>query len=92
MIWATRLDGSEILINADLIETIEATPDTVVTLIDGTRFIITESPDDCVNRIQHFRSALLRMRDNPDITPGHRATVTHIDPVPDGRPDTKESG
>ena len=67
MIRATRLNDSELLINADLIEVIEATPDTVITLIDGTRFIVRESPDELVDRIQRYRAALLALRDDPVI-------------------------
>jgi flagellar protein FlbD len=36
MILLTRLNGSEVGVNADLIERVEATPDTVLSLIDGT--------------------------------------------------------
>ena len=65
MIRTTRLNDSEIVLNADLIEVIEATPDTVITLIDGTRFVVCEDPDELVYRIQQYRAAVLSMRDNP---------------------------
>jgi len=52
------LNDSEIIVNADLIEVIEATPDTVITLIDGTRFVVRESPDVLIDRIKHYRAAL----------------------------------
>lgn len=67
MIRATRLNDSEIILNADLIEVIEATPDTVITLIDGTRFVVRESPEVLVERIQKYRAALLSLRDAPVI-------------------------
>ena len=67
MIRTTRLNDSEIVVNADLIEVIEATPDTVITLIDGTRFVVRESPDVLIERIQRYRAALLSMRDDPVI-------------------------
>ena len=67
MIRTTRLNDSEIVINADLIEVIEATPDTVITLIDGTRFVVREPPDELVHRIQHYRAGVLRLRDDPII-------------------------
>ena len=67
MIRTTRLNDSELLINADLIETIEATPDTVITLIDGTRFIVCESPDELVDRIQRYRAGLLALRNDPQV-------------------------
>ena len=67
MIRTTRLNDSEIVVNADLIEVIEATPDTVITLIDGTRFVVREGPDELVDRIQRYRAALLSLRDDPRI-------------------------
>lgn len=67
MIRATRLNDSEIIVNADLIELIEATPDTVITLIDGTRYVVLESPDELVGRIQTYRAGILALRDDPVI-------------------------
>ncbi len=77
MIRTTRLNDSEIVLNADLIEVIEATPDTVITLIDGTRFVVREDPDELVYRIQQYRAAVLSMRDNPilDTRPGSSGSV-----------------
>lgn len=60
MIIVTRLNGSEIVINADLIETVEATPDTIVTLVDGTRYVVEESPTDLIDRIKSYRAAVLQ--------------------------------
>ncbi|NNL47224.1 MAG: flagellar FlbD family protein [Acidimicrobiia bacterium] len=76
MIRTTRLNDSEIVINADLIEVIEATPDTVITLIDGTRFVVREAPDELVSRIQRYRAALLSLRDDPVVgAAGSSSTV-----------------
>ena len=60
MIIVTRLNGSEIVVNADLIETVESTPDTIVTLVDGTRYVVEESPSDLIEKIQTYRAAVLR--------------------------------
>lgn len=67
MIQITRLNDSQIIVNCDLIEVIEATPDTVITLIDGTRFVVLESPEELVERIQRYRAGLLSLRDDPII-------------------------
>jgi len=56
MIKVTRLNKSEYFINSDHIETIEATPDTVITLTDGKKYIVTESTDEVMKRIIEFRS------------------------------------
>lgn len=43
MIEVTGLKGKKIVINAEMIETIEETPDTVVTLINGKKYIVSET-------------------------------------------------
>lgn len=75
MIWVTRLDGSEIVINADLIETMEPTPDSVITLVDGTKYLVKESISDIIAKIQDFRAAIVSMADGP-ADPG--ATIHHL--------------
>lgn len=55
MILVTRLDGSELVINVDLILTIERTPDTVLTLTTGDRFMVKESLDEIVSRAVSYR-------------------------------------
>jgi flagellar protein FlbD len=63
MIWVTRLNGTEIVVNADLIETVESTPDTVVTLVDGKKYVVQESTRDLVARIQAYRASILALVD-----------------------------
>ncbi|MDD2480753.1 MAG: flagellar FlbD family protein [Lutispora sp.] len=55
MIKVTRLNGKEYYINFDLIETIEETPDTVLTLRDGKKYVVTETTDEILNRIIDFK-------------------------------------
>jgi flagellar protein FlbD len=50
VISVTRLDGSQLYLNADLIELVEATPDTIVTLTTHRRLVVRESVDDIVAR------------------------------------------
>ena len=69
MIWVTRLNGSEIVVNADLIETVESTPDTVLTLVDGKKYVVQENAADVVGRIQAFRASILRIVDLPAAPP-----------------------
>ena len=59
MILLSRLNGSELGVNADLIERVEANPDTVITLIDGTKFVVAESASEVVARIIDFRARVL---------------------------------
>ena len=48
----------EFVLNAEIIETIEETPDTVVTLTNGKKLIVDESMDDIVRRVMKYRRAL----------------------------------
>ncbi len=59
MIKVTRLNGRELVINAELIVTLEKTPDTVITLIGDKRFLVKESTDQIIEQIVAYRGALL---------------------------------
>ncbi|HOL73563.1 MAG TPA: flagellar FlbD family protein [Bryobacteraceae bacterium] len=55
MIRLTRLNHGPFLLNSDLIEHIEITPDTVITLTNGHQFMVREEADEVVRRIVEFR-------------------------------------
>lgn len=55
MIKLTRLNGTVILINENFIELAEETPDTVVTMENGHRYLVQEKLDDIVTMIKDFR-------------------------------------
>lgn len=55
MIKVTRLDHSELVVNAELIETIEATPDTVITLTGGKKLVVSEDVEEVVRRVMEYR-------------------------------------
>ncbi len=59
MIAVHRLRGEPMFLNADLVESIEATPDTVLTLVDGRRIVVADSPDEVADRIIEFRASIL---------------------------------
>lgn len=56
MIEVTRLNGKALVLNADLIECVEATPDTLVSLTTGRKIMVTESVDDVVRRAIEYRA------------------------------------
>jgi len=58
LIEVTRLRGSKFVINADLIETIEATPDTVITLVNGHRYVVEEPVDKVVDLIVSYHKRI----------------------------------
>jgi flagellar protein FlbD len=58
MIKVTRLNGRRFCINPHQIETIEATPDTVITLMSGQRYVVRESVDKVIELIVEYRRRL----------------------------------
>ncbi len=59
MITITRLDHTQVVLNAELIVTIESTPDTLVTLNTGHQFLVRESVGDVVARVVEYRRQLI---------------------------------
>ncbi len=59
MIALTRLNHVPLVVNSDLIEHIEVTPDTVVALTTGQKFLVLESAEEVIERILNFRRRLL---------------------------------
>lgn len=55
MIPLHRLHNQEFVLNADLIETIEATPDTLITLTDGKKLLVLDTIADIVERVVGYR-------------------------------------
>lgn len=55
MITVSRLDGTEIVVNAELILFVEATPDTVLSMLDGGKLVVRESTDEVVERVIAYR-------------------------------------
>jgi len=60
MIKVTKLNGSPIHINAELIETIAATPDTVITLTNGTKLIVEEPVERVVEEVIRYHRLINR--------------------------------
>jgi flagellar protein FlbD len=55
MITVTRLDKRVVVINTDLIKMIEATPDSIITLINGDTIIVRDSVDDLVRKAIEYQ-------------------------------------
>lgn len=61
MIKVTRLRArEELVLNAELIETVESTPDTVVTLTTGHKIIVQETPEEIIRRVVEYKRAIHR--------------------------------
>ena len=58
MIEITKLNGAKMLVNTSLIETVEETPDTVITLTSGKKIIVKESRQDVKNLVKLARKEI----------------------------------
>ena len=58
MITVTRLNKSQVVVNADMIKTLEATPDTVITLDNDEKFIVSDPVDVIIEMIVTYRRRL----------------------------------
>ncbi len=59
MIQLTRLNGIPIVLNSDLLKTAEASPDTMLTLINGEKIIVREPCEEVAERVLAYRARLL---------------------------------
>ncbi|MCS7263431.1 MAG: flagellar FlbD family protein [Armatimonadetes bacterium] len=59
MILVHRLDGAPFYLNAELVETIESTPDTVIVLVNGHKYIVREPTEEVIARILNYRRFLV---------------------------------
>lgn len=80
MIVVTRLNDSRFAINPDLIERIHATPDTTIVLIDGAKYIVTESMDEVIEMIARYRARVI------GLARGYKAMDERRDDPPAGHP------
>lgn len=55
MISVTRINGKPMIINAELIEFIESTPDTVITTISGKKIMVADTIDEVIDRVLEYR-------------------------------------
>ncbi|MEV7618588.1 flagellar FlbD family protein [Microbacterium sp. NPDC089321] len=59
MIVVTRLNLSRFAVNPDLIERVQASPDTTIVMVDGARFVVRETMDELIAQITAFRASVL---------------------------------
>ncbi len=63
MIKVTRLGGHELVVNANLIRFVEATPDTILSLTTGEKVVVQEDVDEVIRRCIEYGRALRSMAD-----------------------------
>jgi flagellar protein FlbD len=62
MVELTRLNNKKIYINCDLIEFIEPTPDTVITLISGNKIVVSETIEEVVEKVVQYKRKIFTNR------------------------------
>jgi flagellar protein FlbD len=71
VIIVTRLNGAAFALNPDLIERADVTPDTIVTLVDGTKYVIAEHLDQLIRLIRDYRASVIAAANAQDCSPFH---------------------
>ena len=67
VIIVRRLTDQPFAVNPDLIERVECTPDTILVLVDGTRYIVRESLAEIVDLVREFRTSVVAGALNPPV-------------------------
>ena len=84
MITVTRLNSDAFALNPDLIERVEATPDTVITLVDGTKYVVRESVEEIVYRVREAKASVIALSHAIDHgSPASATPVLRVVPGPD---------
>ena len=82
MITLTRLTGSRFALNPDLIERVDRTPDTVITLVDATKYLVRESLDEVVTAVLEYRAQVLAAASAFEQVDGSAARRVRLSAVP----------
>lgn len=95
MITLSRLSGSVFLLNADLIERVDSTPDTVITLVDGKKYVVAQTLTEVLDAVVAYRAEIVSIGSlldaaRPAVTPPRSRRETKLSPVPD--PDRRSGG
>ncbi len=65
MVELTRFQNQKIIINADLIEFVETTPDTVITTTTGKKILVRETAKEVVAKVIAYKREILKFRNRP---------------------------
>jgi flagellar protein FlbD len=86
VIALTRISGQPFVLNCDLIERVDITPDTVVSLVDGKKYVVLETSSEIVHAIRLYRSEIVALSNHLDATdlltpPAHEPQESHLSTV-----------
>jgi flagellar protein FlbD len=83
----TRLNGPRFAVNPDLLERVDTTPDTVLTLLDGTKYVVLETVEEVISQVRAFRASVIaeaRTWDGNGPIPHDASTDATADQTGDG--------
>jgi flagellar protein FlbD len=80
MILVTRRNGSVFALNPDLIERVEANPDSVISLVGGTKYVVVENLSEIIAAVTAHRAEVLKIAGLPLVQHAH---PTYLRPVTD---------
>ena len=82
MIRLTRLNGEHFVLTAELVQRVEGHPDTVITLLDDTKYVVVETVDEVVREMRDWRASIQavafqkdRGENRPPVTPTSEAAT-----------------
>ncbi|HPC99747.1 MAG TPA: flagellar FlbD family protein [Acetivibrio sp.] len=64
MIKLTKLNGTEFVLNCELIEIIEKTPDTIISTTNGKKFVVVETIEEIVNKVLQYKRSIFLFNSN----------------------------
>ncbi|HET6151972.1 MAG TPA: flagellar FlbD family protein [Marmoricola sp.] len=79
MITLTRLSGSAFVLNSDLIERVDSTPDSVVTLVDGKKYVVAESLEEIIDAVRTYRAEVIAISSHLADLPLADDPLDHLD-------------
>jgi flagellar protein FlbD len=86
VILLTRLNGPVFALNPDLIERADCTPDTVISLVDGTKYVVAESLPEFITLVRQYRASVVadaqQLSAAPPV-PAPSPITSPVQPAPD---------
>lgn len=94
MITLTRLTGAQFALNPDLVERVDCTPDTVITLVDGTKYLVSETLQEVIGLVLEYRARIVAGASAIERQDASATRRTRLSAVPADTPaeDERESG
>jgi flagellar protein FlbD len=86
VILLTRLNGPVFALNPDLVERADCTPDTVITLVDGTKYVVAESLPEFIAQVRRYRATVVAEAQQLSAADAAGTGVPPVQVVPQAEP------